>query len=495
MIINELFLKNFGKFQNKKIVLKEGINIVYGGNESGKTTIHTFLQSIFFGMKRLRGKASKTDTYSSYTPWENPGWYEGRVVFTCGNKRFRLERNFGKLSSEAVLFCETDGELLSVADGDLEMLLGNISESVYRNTISVGQMKSRTEEGLLVSLREYLDDFQGFDERKPNPEKALDILKEKRKIWEKKEKEVSLKKEKEVEELRRRMEYEKEEIANLSEKIAEFDSKKIQKQTGSESLPSVSRMYYAAAFLAVCGGIFLLVNSAVLPGLLLILAAFAAGSWGVYKRRNTEDEKRAVRDVEERQIQQAAGQRKMLGSSLEERKVRLYNLTEELQELEGDNRKILDIRQEIRAIECAADKIREISGRMQGDVVRILKDKMSDILESMTGGKYRRVILDEEFHISLDNGERCLLLHQVSHGTAEQVYLAFRMACAEILCREEELPVILDETFAMYDDKRLLQTLKWFGQRKTQVIVFSCNKREIEALEREGIPYHLVRIE
>lgn len=47
MIINELILKNFGKFQNKKIELKEGINVIYGGNESGKTTIHSFLQGIF----------------------------------------------------------------------------------------------------------------------------------------------------------------------------------------------------------------------------------------------------------------------------------------------------------------------------------------------------------------------------------------------------------------------------------------------------------------
>lgn len=181
MIINELNLKNFGKFQNKKIELKEGINVIYGGNESGKTTIHTFLQSIFFGIKRMRGRASKTDTYTRYSPWENPGWYEGTVIFTCGNKKFRLERNFEKAASETVLFCETDGELLSVTDGDLDMLLGNISESVYRNTISVGQMKSRTEDGLLAELRDYMANFQGFGDLNLNPEKALAILKDKKK--------------------------------------------------------------------------------------------------------------------------------------------------------------------------------------------------------------------------------------------------------------------------------------------------------------------------
>ena len=42
MKITELILKNFGKFTNKQILLTDGINIIYGENESGKTTLHTF---------------------------------------------------------------------------------------------------------------------------------------------------------------------------------------------------------------------------------------------------------------------------------------------------------------------------------------------------------------------------------------------------------------------------------------------------------------------
>ena len=153
MILNRLLLKNFGRFSGKEIRLEEGINIIYGANESGKSTIHTFIQSIFFGIKRMRGKASKTDVFTQYTPWENSGWYEGAVTFTCAGKRFCLERNFAAGSRGVRLYCESDGEVLSVEDGDLEMLLGGISETVFRNTVSAGQMKSRTEDGLLLELR------------------------------------------------------------------------------------------------------------------------------------------------------------------------------------------------------------------------------------------------------------------------------------------------------------------------------------------------------
>ena len=46
MKITELILKNFGKFTNKQILLSDGINIIYGENESGKTTLHTFLKGM-----------------------------------------------------------------------------------------------------------------------------------------------------------------------------------------------------------------------------------------------------------------------------------------------------------------------------------------------------------------------------------------------------------------------------------------------------------------
>lgn len=44
--------------------------------------------------------------------------------------------------------------------------------------------------------------------------------------------------------------------------------------------------------------------------------------------------------------------------------------------------------------------------------------------------------------------------------------------------------VILDETFAFYDDKRLQSVLKWLSQQERQVIILSCQRREMEFLRR-----------
>ena len=84
---------------------------------------------------------------------------------------------------------------MSVKDGDLDMLLGNILEVVYCNTVSVGQAKSTTQEGLYKELRDYLAEFQGSGDMSFDPEKAVEILKQKKKYQEKQQESATRKKE------------------------------------------------------------------------------------------------------------------------------------------------------------------------------------------------------------------------------------------------------------------------------------------------------------
>ena len=174
--------------------------------------------------------------------------------------------------------------------------------------------------------------------------------------------------------------------------------------------------------------------------------------------------------------------------------MKIENLKEEAAERKSDYVQVERIRKEIQAVSIAEAKIKEAAGNLQKFTGQKLQDEISEIFAQITGGKYKRVLLTENFEIYLDTGEKRLQLYQVSYGTAEQVYLALRLACGEILCQEEDIPLVLDETFAMYDEKRLIQALKYISQRKSQVLLFSSNKREIQALEKAGIPFSLVRL-
>ena len=185
----------------------------------------------------------------------------------------------------------------------------------------------------------------------------------------------------------------------------------------------------------------------------------------------------------------------MLEENLKERQRKLENLQEEYEEARENQGEILESRKEIQDLLEAEQRIREAAARMQKKTGGTLQKKLSQIFGSLTKGKYQQVILDEDFHIHLNQGGKLLALHQVSFGTIEQVYLALRLACGGILCQEEELPLVLDETFAMYDDKRLFSTLRWIYEHYSQVLIFSCHKREIQALESMGIPFHLVELQ
>lgn len=487
MIINRLILKNFGKFQGKEIELKEGINILLGENESGKSTIHVFLQSMLFGMKRGRGKASKTDTYSRYMPWENGNWYEGSMVFTCGKRKFRLERGFGKFAKVPTLICETDGEMLSVEHGDLDMLLGGVTENVYENTVSIGQAKSRTEEGLLKEIRDYLSEFQGTGDFRFHPEQAVEILKKRRKELEQKEREILLEKEKLEWEIISKIHHEEEEIENVRRKLKERSTGEV--PVKEERNTGKGRFFLLAALLAAGAALGTLVWKSMIMAIVLPLLLYMLYS-GLSKLllQKKQQKQRTDKKVKTEE------RRKILAESLQERQMKIENLKEEAAERKSDYVQVERIRKEIQAVSIAEAKIKEAAGNLQKFTGQKLQDEISEIFAQITGGKYKRVLLTENFEIYLDTGEKRLQLYQVSYGTAEQVYLALRLACGEILCQEEDIPLVLDETFAMYDEKRLIQALKYISQRKSQVLLFSSNKREIQALEKAGIPFSLVRL-
>jgi len=68
MKIQNLQINNFGKLKNRNIKLNDGINIIYGENESGKSTLLKFITSMFYGANKNKNGKRLSD-YDKYTPW------------------------------------------------------------------------------------------------------------------------------------------------------------------------------------------------------------------------------------------------------------------------------------------------------------------------------------------------------------------------------------------------------------------------------------------
>ncbi len=156
MRLLELHIDGFGKFHDRTISFNDGINIIYGKNEAGKSTLHTFIRGMLFGIERGRGRAAKNDLYTKYEPWENSGTYEGWLRLEKYGTIYRIERRFRKENKSLKIINETKGLEEDATPAFVSSLLDGLTETMYNNTISIGQLKSATEDGMVTELKNYI---------------------------------------------------------------------------------------------------------------------------------------------------------------------------------------------------------------------------------------------------------------------------------------------------------------------------------------------------
>ena len=95
MKINNFKINSFGKLKNKEINLNNKVNIIYGENEAGKSTILKFITAMLYGLsKNKRGK--DISDFEKYTPWQADE-FSGKITYTLDNeKSFEVYREFKK---------------------------------------------------------------------------------------------------------------------------------------------------------------------------------------------------------------------------------------------------------------------------------------------------------------------------------------------------------------------------------------------------------------
>lgn len=189
MIIREANIGKFGKLENQKYQFAPQINVIYGANESGKSTLMQFLKAMLFGLEKTRVRKT-LDTYNRYEPWDTPAYFYGSMMFETGQQQFLLERNFYYKEKRARLVNIRDGEELSVEYGDLDMLLGNVSVAAYENTCCIGQEQLLPGRELGVLLEDERSNLAQTGSGDFQLSKALQELEQKRKNAEKTRKEL-----------------------------------------------------------------------------------------------------------------------------------------------------------------------------------------------------------------------------------------------------------------------------------------------------------------
>lgn len=141
----------------------------------------------------------------------------------------------------------------------------------------------------------------------------------------------------------------------------------------------------------------------------------------------------------------------------------------------------------LQAIEIATEVINESFKDMQKNFGPILNKNIGEYMSFLTAGKYKSIKVSENYNLSLrsevDNS--LVVAELLSNGTWDQIYLSLRLALIDFIFGDEIVPIILDEAFVQYDDNRMKRTmdLLYKIKEKRQIIIFTCQKREVEYLK------------
>ncbi len=620
----DLYIKGFGKFHDTFVSFEDGLNLVYGKNEAGKSTIHTFIRGMLFGIERQRGRAAKNDLYSKYEPWENSSTYEGQLRLESGGTIYRFERSFQKNKKEFIIVNETTGREAEPTKALLDEILCGLSETAYNNTISIGQLKSATEGGMISELKNYIANMNTSGNMALNITKATAYLKNQKRQFENQltpeaaktytsllgeiknlEREISSpeyenqlrsyakertdlksaieKKQEEREELLCRIEKGRQALAEFEFTDAQSVSaylnhaEDIYRQyleagqaASKKSRRGLSVFFGLLGLLLLLGaGYFfcwgLMPGNSFLPWMPetidpLLSGAAAAGASAVsffagalfrlklrqekktaalcasnlseiFRRhlgdgtisekamealrgrmadfvnlcsmimRSEETVRRQMDDVEQlqgrqNQCSEIIEQQQRIQWELEKKLEHLAELKDQasaLRQIISENDRI---REEIAAIELAQDTLKELSMSIRDSFGLYLNKTASELISGITGGLYTSMSIDENLGAFLNTRRKLIPLEQVSSGTADQIYLALRLAAARFIQNgTDSMPLIFDDSFVLYDDDRLRQALRWLSEAyKGQIIIFTCHRRELDILKEEEIKHHVVKI-
>ena len=146
-------------------------------------------------------------------------------------------------------------------------------------------------------------------------------------------------------------------------------------------------------------------------------------------------------------------------------------------------RQIGDLEAEYAALQLAREALDAANTTLQGRFSPALGRRTAEIFQELTGGRYTGVVLDRSFRLSAEPAGDTLYRDAalLSAGTADQLYLAARLAiCDLVLPQEKQVPLILDDALANFDDARCAAALRWLRKeaKRRQILLFTCHSRE-----------------
>ena len=562
MKINKLKINAYGKIKEKEIDLKNNINIIYGKNEAGKSTILNFIINSFYGISKNKNGKNISD-FDKYIPWVGEE-FSGKLEYELKNqekfeifrdfkkknpkifnnemedisKEFNIDKNRGneffyeQTKVDEALFLST--VLIRQQEVKLEKQDQNILIQKVANLVGTGEdnvsykrAKDRINRRLLEEIgtertREkpiniIEKEIEKLEQEKEEAEKSVDIKYEIEKKKNSLTKEIEqleienqkLKKEK-LKQEKEKMENEKnnleinlknnlinqnnENIKLIKNKIEEIklknktileknkfinsDKNKINKKLLITFLGIIIINIFQ--FIFIQNKYFNCIFFLTVP-IFIIFYLFLKNKQKRQEIKNKNNLEKINTEIKQLnfEIDLLIKNNKKLEDEKNRKKFELHSLHLDYKNIEPRLEKLSSIEEKLvnhkgqmvslrkleKSMKLAGEILDTSYDKMKNTVTPKFTDKLSETIQEITQGKYKKVRLNDDtgLVVELENGNY-IPADRLSIGTIDQLYLSLRLAMVEDLS-EEEMPIILDEVFAYYDKERLKNILEYMTKR------------------------------
>lgn len=157
-------------------------------------------------------------------------------------------------------------------------------------------------------------------------------------------------------------------------------------------------------------------------------------------------------------------------------------------EIESIDQQLEANREDYQALQIALEALEEADTEMRNRFSPELNRRAGAYLEALTSGKYPKVRLNRALEAGAEEQGGVVVRNVISlsQGTADQLWLAVRLAVCDLaLPQEERCPLVLDDALVNFDDQRVVPALQLLQKlaEDRQILLFSCHGREQALME------------